>query len=107
VNWQASNPRQPGRAGRQAFVLHSINGSTFDEPGGMMSSGIFPYPAFELIQKSNTVFSNVFAYYPARRVNVIVDGQANVASGEYVSGEYFTGLAVAPAAGRRCIRTSY
>jgi predicted permease len=100
LNWRARNPRPPGRTERQTFVLHSINGSTFDEPGGGWSSGIFPYPAFEAFEKSNTVFWNLFAYYPARRMNMIVGGQADVASGEYVSGEYFAGLAVVPAAGR-------
>ena len=42
----------------------------------------------------------MFAYYPTRKVNVMVKGQAEQASGEFVSGDYFRGLAVSPAAGR-------
>ncbi|HYL76391.1 MAG TPA: ABC transporter permease, partial [Bryobacteraceae bacterium] len=44
--------------------------------------------------------SSVFAYYPTRGVNLMVKGQADRASGEYVSGDYFGGLEVPPAAGR-------
>jgi predicted permease len=80
--------------------MHSVNGSAFDTPGGGLISGIFPYPAFELMRTANTSFSSVFAYYPSRRLNVMIGGQADVASGEYVSGEYFSGLEVVPAAGR-------
>ena len=68
------------------------------------SPGIFPFPAFELIRtNSAAVFSSVFAYYPTRKVNVMVKGQAEQASGEFVSGDYFRGLAVSPAAGRLII----
>ena len=45
----------------------------------------------------------MFAYYPTRKVNVMVKGQAELASGEFVSGDYFRGLAVPPAAGRLII----
>jgi len=66
-----------------------------------MAAGIFPYPAFELLQKSSDqVFSSVFAYYPTRYVHLMAKGQAEQASGEYVSGDYFRGLAIVPAAGR-------
>jgi macrolide transport system ATP-binding/permease protein len=84
-----------------SFVMHSINGSAYDDPGTGTTAGIFPFPAFELLQKqSDSVFSSVFAYYPVRNLNLMIKGQAEVASGEYVSGDYFRGLAVPPAAGR-------
>jgi len=49
------------------------------------------------------VFSIVFAhfqYWQARRLNVAIRGQAEIANGWSVSGDYFRGLGVAPAAGR-------
>jgi predicted permease len=70
---------------------------------GMGSDGhaIFPYAAYELFQKSSSgVFSSVFAYYPSGTMNLMVQGHAVLADGEYVSGEYFRTLGVAPAAGR-------
>jgi len=55
----------------------------------------------ELVRaNSGTVFSSVFAYYPTRKGNVMVKGQAEQAGGEFVSGDYFHGLQVSPAAGR-------
>jgi macrolide transport system ATP-binding/permease protein len=94
VNWRAKQFKWDG------FVLHSMSGSTWDEPGKGIESGIFPYPAFELFQKNGSAFSAVFAYRPARRLNIAVKGQAFLTSAEYVSGDYFRGLEIPPAAGR-------
>jgi macrolide transport system ATP-binding/permease protein len=98
LNWRSKDPRQPGRPWRP-FVMHSMDGRSYEDEAGVIS-GIFPFPAFELFQTTDSIFSSVFAYYPARRLNVLINGQAHAAAGEYVSGEYFRGLAVAPAAGR-------
>jgi macrolide transport system ATP-binding/permease protein len=94
LNWHAK-PYQ-----RRGFVMHGMSGSTFDDPKLGVTSGIFPYPAFELFEKNNPVFSTVIAYHRSRALNVTVKGQADLASGEYVSGDYFRGLGVPPAAGR-------
>ncbi len=94
LNWGA-NP-----IGRDS-VMRSMSGSTWHEDKWRTAAGIFPFPAFELIRaNSGAVFSSVFAYYPTRKVNVMVKGQAEQAGGEFVSGDYFRGLQVSPAAGR-------
>jgi predicted permease len=94
LNWGA-NP-----TGRD-FVMRSMSGSTWRDDKWAEIAGIFPFPAFELIRtNSGAVFSSVFAYYPTRKVNVMVKAQAEQASGEFVSGDYFRGLEVSPAAGR-------
>jgi len=86
------------------FVMRAMSGSTWSDSKWAEIAGIFPFPAFELIRTNSTaVFSSVFAYYPTRRVNVMVKGQAEQASGEFVSGDYFRGLEVSPAAGRTII----
>jgi macrolide transport system ATP-binding/permease protein len=95
LNWHAKQTAQWG-----SFVMHSINGSTFDDSRSGTTAGIFPYPAFELFQKNDAIFSSVFAYHPERDLNVTFKGQADLTSGEFVSGDYFRGLAVLPAAGR-------
>jgi len=98
LNWHAKS------AEWGKFVMHSINGSTYDDPkSGGTTGGIFPYPAFEVFQEDDSVFSSVFAHHPAYDLNVIFNGNADLESGEYVSGDYFRGLAVAPAAGRLII----
>src|SRR5262249_30402312 len=94
LNWGASP------TGRD-FVMRSMSGSTWREEKWTTVSGIFPFPAFEVIRtNSGQVFSSVFAYYPTRKVNVMVKGQAEQAGGEFVSGDYFRGLEVSAAAGR-------
>jgi len=93
LNWHNKVPAR-------GTVLHGGSGSIYTDPKTGSTAGIFPFPAFELLSKSDAVFSSVFAYYPTRKVNLMVKGQAEQASGEYVSGDYFRGLAVPPAAGR-------
>lgn len=96
LNWRSTEG--PARDS----VVHGASGSIWkDGQSGKLMSGIFPYPAFELIRtRASTVFSSVFAYYPTRRVNFMANGQAEMSSGEFVSGDYFSGLAIVPAAGR-------
>jgi macrolide transport system ATP-binding/permease protein len=90
LNWGA-NP-----TGRDS-VMRSMSGSTWSNQKWRETGGIFPFPAFELIRtNSAAVFSSVFAYYPTRKVYVMAKGYAEQASGEYVSGDYFRGLAVTP-----------
>ena len=96
------------KATGQDSVMQSMSGNVDDDARLGSVSDIFPYPAFELFQKntspaSNSVFSEVFAYCHTREVrntSVNIDGQAESAKGELVSGDYFHGLLVAPAAGR-------
>ena len=81
--------------------MHAMSGSVNDDGEGGLKSGIFPFPAFELLQKeSGAVFSSLFAYCPNHGANLLIDGQADIGRGEYVSGDYFQGLAINPAAGR-------
>ncbi len=99
LNWHA-------KVWREDFVMHAMSGDVEDDPKLGSTSGIFPYPAFELLQKSDAVFSEVFAYcrtQEVRTMNVTIKGQADLAGGELVSGDYFRGLAVRPAAGRLII----
>jgi macrolide transport system ATP-binding/permease protein len=98
LNWRA-----PSGSGRDS-VIHGMSGSIWRDGQSARMSGIFPYPAFDLIRtNSAAVFSSVFAYYPTDKVNVMVKGQAEQAGGEFVSGDYFRGLAVSPSAGRLII----
>jgi macrolide transport system ATP-binding/permease protein len=94
LNWHAKS------AEWGSFVMHSINGYVYEDSKSGATAGIFPFPAFELVEKGDAAFSSVFAYHPARGLNIIFRGNADLANGEYVSGDYFRGLAVAPAAGR-------
>jgi macrolide transport system ATP-binding/permease protein len=100
LNWHA-------RSDRRDFVMHSGHGSGWGNAKTGQTGGMFPYPAFELFRKNQAIFSNVFGYFfqsaLAKRLNVEVQGQADLASVQYVSGDYFRGLGVPPAAGRLII----
>jgi macrolide transport system ATP-binding/permease protein len=96
VKWRSG----PFNARENNFVLRSIDGSTYPDSAGV-SAAIFPYPAFERLQEASApVFSSLFAYKSTGSVNVMIKGEAELAKGEYVSGDFFRGLAVSPAAGR-------
>jgi macrolide transport system ATP-binding/permease protein len=92
-------------------VMQSMSGEIDDDPHLGLVSGIFPYRAFEILQKNTSsafdakdgVFTDVFAYCHTREVrnaSVNIGGRAESAKGELVSGDYFHGLQVAPATGR-------
>jgi macrolide transport system ATP-binding/permease protein len=81
-------------------VIDGISGQFSDDPKLGLVGGIFPYPAFEELRRSSNVFSALFVYHPSRKLTVMAGGEAEVASGEYVSGDFFSGLGVAPEAGR-------
>lgn len=88
------------KGGTDDTVVQSVSGYSDDDPKLGRVAGIFPYPAFEELQKSTHLFSALFAYHPSRKLTVMTGDQAEVAGGEYVSGDFFRGLGIAPEAGR-------
>src|SRR5262249_11432017 len=81
-------------------VAHNFSGNNFQDPKTGFTSGNFPYPAFELLRDNNTLFSSVFAFNGAGRLNLQINGQADLAPAQYVSGAFFSGLGIPPASGR-------
>src|SRR5207237_7753504 len=98
LNWHSRPPRDGGT--ESVHVMHALQGLAWPGDKGDMVLGIFPYGAFETLRKENPVFSTLFGYFNGHNRNLAVRGQATSASTEYVTGEYFHGLAVLPAAGR-------
>jgi predicted permease len=82
--------------------VHGSNrhNNSFTDPNGGFIGGFFSYPAFEFLRKNDSVFSVVFGYQGAGDLNLAFRGQAELANTEYVSGDYFRGLGIPPAAGR-------
>jgi len=60
----------------------------------------FSYPTFEDIRAQNEVFSHVFALTGAGPLNLSLNGHAALVQGEFVSGDYFSGLGVQALSGR-------
>ncbi|HEX5430557.1 MAG TPA: ABC transporter permease, partial [Bryobacteraceae bacterium] len=88
------------RAKRLPEVVRNHTGSGYGAPGGGYTSPDLPWPAYDLFRAHNTAFANLFAFKDAGRLNVVVHGQAEVAPVEFVSGNFFSGLGIVPAAGR-------
>ncbi len=82
-------------------MMASINGSSLTDPAtGMNTSTSFSYLTFERLREHNETLASVFAFAPLEQLNVNVDGQAEIAAGQLVSGDYYAGLGVEPALGR-------
>ena len=77
-----------------------MSGTSFKDPKVGYTSGNFIFSAYELLRADRTVLSSLFAFGRAGQLNLLIRGQAALANGQYVSGEYFGGLGVPPAAGR-------
>src|SRR6185295_19111276 len=90
VKWR-SKPLA-GNGNGTEFVMHSMSGTTFPDRSGV-TSPIFPVPAFERLREvSAPVLSSLFAHKRVRDLNVVIRGGAEIAQGEYVSGDFFSGL---------------
>jgi predicted permease len=98
LNWHAKRDRNN-------TVVKGMSGTVYGDKSGS-TAGIFPYPAYELFRKNDSVFSSVFAHCQCGQVrilNVAIKGQAELAAGWNVSGDYFGGLGLRPSAGRLII----
>ena len=87
-------------AARRPPIVKSINGTTHRYHKTGMESPNFPYAALETLRANPRIFSTMFAYTYAQNFNVIAGGEAESIQGGFVSGNYFSGLGVPPAAGR-------
>src|SRR6266852_4210876 len=96
LNWHSRPPQE----GSKEWVIHGLQGLFWPGDKGALVSGIFPYAALETLREGNPVFSTLFGYFNGHNRNLAVRGQAASASSEYVTGDYFRGLEVLPAAGR-------
>lgn len=84
-NW-LSGPRGMSR---------SIDGTINDDPAtGMRTSTSFSYLTFERMRDHNDTLAGVFAFAPIEQLNVNVDGSAEVAGGQLVTGGYYETLGV-------------
>ena len=83
----------------QNIVAGSING-WFNMDGGKRSSTSFSYPTFKYIRDNNSVLSDAIAFAELEQLSVGINDQAEIASGQIVSGTYYTALGVDPILGR-------
>ncbi len=82
------------------FSAGSYTGNSNTDPvKGQRRMTSFPYQSFQRMREQQSVLSDLFAFGNVS-LNVSADGQADVASGQAVSGNYFAGLGVRAGLGR-------
>ncbi|MBA3322615.1 MAG: ABC transporter permease [Pyrinomonadaceae bacterium] len=95
----------------QLVLFKSVAGSNFSPGGyngnsspdattGLIARTSFPYQSFVRMREQSAALSEIFAFAGLRQLNVNADGQAEVASGQVVSGNYYAGLGVPAVLGR-------
>src|SRR6266567_377740 len=97
LNWAAQ--ARPGIMPANE-IIHSLSGNMDQDKTGRFTSTSFSYPTFEQIHAHNDVFSKVFAFAELDRVNFNLNGQAEWANAELVSGDYFSALGLGAVVGR-------
>ena len=60
----------------------------------------YPFAAFQLLRSNQDALSTLFAYATAWELNLVAENQAEIADAQLVSGGFYAGLGVSPAAGR-------
>jgi predicted permease len=86
------------RSKRQS-VVHSSWGD-WDKTADGVSSTSFSYPVYLQMRKQNHALADLFAFKNLGRVNVTVDGEAEVVQGDLVSGNFYEQMEVRPQLGR-------
>src|SRR5215207_4208293 len=82
------------------FSVGSYNGSSRkDEQTGLVNRTSFAYQTYQRLREQQGPMSDIFAFGGVD-LTVNADGQADVANGQAVSGNYYAALGVQPAMGR-------
>lgn len=92
--WDSANRRLP--------LAENYSGtatSDYSTTGNLQGTS-FPYITFQRMQQAKETFSDVFAFASSPQVNVIAENNAEVATAQFVTGDYFSGLGVRPWIGR-------
>jgi len=84
----------------QDFSVGGYNGSSRrDEQTGLVNRTSFAYQSYQRLRAQQGPMSDIFAFGNIG-LNVTADGEADVANGQVVTGNYFAALGVPPAVGR-------
>ena len=87
------------RTDNSMVARHMGYGRSGPAPGvGIRTS--FSALTFERFREHTATLSDVFAFSPAGTLNIVADGQADTASGLFVTGGYFASLGVGAIVGR-------
>jgi predicted permease len=82
-------------------LARSIDGNWHVDPGTGRTVGTsFSMPAFQRMRDAATTLSSLFAFAPIEQLNVVAGGYADIADGQFVTGDYYAGLGIGALRGR-------
>lgn len=81
-------------------VVHMSAGSDIQLSNGQWLRNTLTYPIYQQLRAQNKVLADIFAYNQIGRVNVTVNGLAQVADAQLVSGNFYQQMQVQPVLGR-------
>ena len=90
LNWRAKDRPE---------VIHGQNGTRHRDAIGTTSPN-HPFAAFQLLRSNQDTLSTLFAYATMWELNLVAENQSEIADAQLVSGGFYAGLGVPPAAGR-------
>jgi predicted permease len=84
------------------FMAGSISGSLDMNYNGtsQSSSTSFSFDTYKRLRESSETLTSLLAFAEVEQLNLNIDGQAEIASGQVVSGNYYEGLGISPIIGR-------
>jgi len=85
------------RAGKSFRI--SISGDTWTDKG-FANGNILPLPTYQELRDKTQTLQHLCAFAPLQQINANVNGQAELAQGQIVTGNYFATLGVQPMLGR-------
>ncbi len=88
------------RTESRASVAHRIMGTSYRDAKNGRISPNFPAAAWDALSGDRNILQSLFAYTTHGGFNLVVNGQAEAVPGIYVSGNFYSGLGLLPAAGR-------
>lgn len=80
-------------------AVHSVWGDWNKGYDGVYSTS-FSYPIYEVLRKENRGLDDLFAFKGAGRMDVTINGQAEVVQAELISGNYYQQMEIQPRLGR-------
>ena len=86
--------------GRKAMRRGLDGVQTVDGPTGRGTSTSFSYATFLRLRETGRPLVDLFAFAPIEQLNIVAADRADVASGQYISGNYFRALGIEAAVGR-------
>ena len=81
-------------------AVHSIWGDFSRTKTGQRTSSSFSFPVYRQLRRENKLFQDLFAFKEASRMTAVIDGHAEIVTGEFVSGNLYQVLGARTAVGR-------